>query len=1031
MSRQFITNVGSIIGCLALLTIGPSAVDTAGAQSVEDFINQLEWRNIGPANMGGRIDDFAVVESDPAIVFVATASAGVWRTTNNGVTWEPVFDAQPVSSIGDIAVAPSDPSIVWVGSGEANNRQSSSWGNGVYKSTDGGDTWTHVGLEDTLHIGRVVVHPSDPDIVYVAVVGHLWGPNDERGLYKTTDGGKTWTSMLFIDEDTGIIDVAMDPVSPGTLYAAAYQRRRTAFGFNGGGPGSGIHKTTDGGETWTKLTNGLPDGITGRIGLDIYRSDPRIVYAIVQNADGGVFRSEDRGNSWTRMSDTNPRPMYYSQLRIDPSNDQRIWAAGRRMVYSQDGGKTFVNDWIQTIHGDFHALWINPVDSDHMIAGSDGGVHYSYDRGRTWDFVNTMALGQFYEIGYDMETPYNVYGGLQDNGSWGGPVRTVYRRGITNEDWFRVGGGDGFYTRVDPNDPTTIYVESQNGNLSRLDLLTTERKSIRPEPEDESERYRFDWNSPILISPHDSQTIYYGGNRLFRSIDRGDTWTRTDDLTKNQDRDEMPIMGVEVTDDTPSRHDGISTFGQIISISESPRRDGVLYVGTDDGNLQVSQDGGANWQEVAGLIPGLPEGTYVSRVQASHHADARVYATMDGHRSDDYSVYVYVSEDYGDSWLSIASNLPDGHTMNVIREHPRNENLLVLGGEFGAYITINRGDEWHQIKGPVPIVPVDDIAIHPRENDLLLGTHGRSIWVLDDMTPLEKLSDAVLRSDLHLFDVRDALGYRMYSHKGNTGHKMFIAPNPPEGALIHYYLNDEVNGEDAVEITIQDGAGETIRTLNGSGSAGLNRVNWDLRHEPPLPPTDEGGFGDPPPGPRALPGNYTVRVSAGGRQATKTVRVSDDPRIDVPAADRRAQRDAMLGLGGLIARLDKAHQTTESLQAQLGSLAESLEDVEVPESVSSLVESVGDQVDELEGKLARGGRFGGDRPRPLYARMTRVYGNLNSYTEAPSAFQLERIDSYAQELDGLEEELNQLIADEIANLNMTMEQNGIQRIATQ
>ncbi|HAK57265.1 MAG TPA: hypothetical protein DCP38_17570 [Acidobacteria bacterium] len=1031
MSRRFITNIGSIIGCLAFLTIGPSAVDTAGAQSVEDFIDQLEWRNIGPANMSGRIDDFAVVESDPAIVFAATASAGVWRTTNNGVTWEPVFDDQPVSSIGDIAVAPSDPSIVWVGSGEPNNRQSSSWGNGVYKSTDGGDTWTHVGLEDSLHIGRVVVHPSDPDIVYVAVVGHLWGPNDERGLYKTADGGKTWTRVLFIDEDTGIIDVAMDPASPGTLYAAAYQRRRTAFGFNGGGPGSGIHKTTDGGETWVKLTNGLPDGITGRIGLDIYRSDPRIVYAIVQNADGGVFRSEDRGTSWTRMSDTNPRPMYYSQIRIDPSNDQRIWSAGARMFYSQDGGKTFVDDWIQTIHGDYHALWINPVDSDHMIAGSDGGVHYSYDRGRTWDFVDTMALGQFYEIGYDMETPYNVYGGLQDNGSWGGPVRTLYQRGITNEDWFRVGGGDGFYTQVDPNNPTTIYVESQNGNVSRLDLETTERKPIRPEPEDESERYRFDWNSPILISPHDSQTIYYGGNRLFKSIDRGDTWTRTDDLTKNQDRDEMPIMGVDVTDDTPSRHDGISTFGQILSISESPRREGVLYVGTDDGNVQVSQDGGANWQEVAGLIPDLPEGTYVSRVQASHHADGRVYATMDGHRSDDYSVYVYVSDDYGDSWRSLAPNLPDGHTMNVIREHPRNENLLVLGGEFGAYITINRGDEWHQIKGPVPTVPVDDLAIHPRENDLLLGTHGRSIWVLDDMTPLEELSDAVLRADLHLFDVRDAVGYRIFSHKGNTGHKMFIAPNPPEGALIHYYLRDEVDGEDAVEIAIQDGAGETIRTLDGSGSVGLNRVNWDLRHEPPLPRTGAGGFGGPPPGPRALPGSYTVRVSAGGRQATKTVSVSDDPRIDVPAADRREQRDAMLGLGGLIARLDAAHQTAESLQAQLGSLAESLEDVEVPEAVSSLVQSVGDQVDELEDKLARGGGFGGARPRPLYARMTRVYGNLNSYTETPSAFQLERIDSYAQELGGLEAELDQLMADEIANLNTTMEQNGIQAIASQ
>ena len=1028
MSRQYVTSLGNILGCLVFLSSSLLTVQLLTAQSVEDFVNQLEWRNIGPANMGGRINDFAVVEADPNIVFAATASAGVWRTTNNGVTWEPVFDEQPVSSIGDIAVAPSDPSIVWVGSGESNNRQSSSWGNGVYKSTDGGDSWTNVGLEDTLHIGRIVIHPTNPEVVYVAATGHLWGPNDDRGLYKTTDGGQTWTNTLFIDRDTGMTDVAMDPVSPGTLYAASYQRRRTAFGFSGGGPGSGIYKTTNGGESWRRLTDGLPDGITGRVGLDIYRSDPRIVYAVVQNANGGMFRSDDRGESWTRMSDTNPRPMYYSQIRIDPLNDQRIWAAGARMVYSQDGGKTFVDDWVQTIHGDFHALWINPADSNHMLAGSDGGVHYSYDRGRTWDFVNTMALGQFYEIGYDMETPYNIYGGLQDNGSWGGPVRTLYRRGITNEDWFRVGGGDGFYTQVDPNDPTTLYVESQNGNVSRLDLETSERKSIRPEPEDESERYRFDWNSPILISPHNSQTIYYGGNRLFKSTDRGDTWTTTDDLSKDQDRDEMPIMGVEVTDDTPSRHDGISTFGQIISISESPRREGVLYVGTDDGNVQVSQDGGTSWQEVAGLIPDLPEGTYVSRVQASYHADTRVYATMDGHRSDDYSVYVYVSEDSGDSWRSLASNIPDGHTMNVIREHPRNENLLVLGGEFGAYITINRGEEWHQIKGAVPTVPVDDIAIHSRDNDLILGTHGRSIWVLDDMTPLEKLSEGVLASNLHLFDVRDAIGYRINNHKGNTGHKMFIAPNPPEGALIHYFLNDEVDGEDAVEVTIQDGAGEVIRTFDGPGSVGLNRVNWDLRREPPVPLTGQGGFGGPPPGPRALPGTYGVQVTVGGRQATTSVKVSDDPRINVSAADRRSQQDAMLRLGNLIARLTEAHQTAESLQTQLGSLAESLEDAEVPASVSSLVESVSERVDDLERELARGGGFGGARPRPLYARMTRIYGNLNSYTEGPSALQLERIELYGQELNRLVEELDQLIANEIANLNIAVEQNGIRRI---
>jgi hypothetical protein len=1024
MSRQVVT----IVACLAVLSTVQGRVQPASAQSAEGFINQLEWRNIGPANMGGRINDFAVVESDPNIVFIATASAGVWRTTNNGVTWESVFDDQPVSSIGDIAVAPSDPSIVWVGSGESNNRQSSSWGNGVYKSTDGGDSWTHVGLDDTLHIGRLLIHPTDPEVVYVAATGHLWGPNPERGVYKTNDGGLTWTNTLFIDEDTGITDLAMDPVSPGTLYAAAYQRRRTAFGFNGGGLGSGIYKTTDGGSTWLRLTNDLPEGVTGRIGLDIYRADPRIVYAIVQHTDGGVFRSEDRGQSWTRMSDTNPRPMYYSQIRIDPSNDQRIWAAGARMAYSQDGGKTFVNDWIQTIHGDFHALWINPADSDHMMTGSDGGMHYSYDRGRTWDFVNTMALGQFYEIGYDMEMPYNVYGGLQDNGSWGGPVRTLYQRGITNEDWFRVGGGDGFYTQVDPNDTATLYLESQNGNVSRLNLETTERKAIRPEPDDESERYRFDWNSPILISPHNSQTIYYGGNRLFKSTDRGDTWSRTEDLTKSQDRDEMPIMGVEVTDETLSRHDGISSFGQIISVSESPRLEGLLYVGMDDGNLQVSQDGAASWQEVSGVIPDLPEGTYVSRVQASSHADARVYATMDGHRNDDYSVYVYASEDYGDSWESIASNLPDGHTMNVIREHPRNENLLVLGGEFGAYITINRGEEWHQIKGALPTVPVDDIAIHPRDNDLILGTHGRSIWVLDDMTPLEELSEQVLASELHSFDVRDAVAYRLSNHKGNTGHKMFIAPNPPEGALIHYYLNDDITDEDAVEITIHGEADETIRTLHGSGAAGLNRVNWDLRHEPPLPPTGQGGFGGPPAGPRALPGTYSVRITAGDSQSTTTVTVFDDPRINVPQADRRAQRDALLGLGGLMARLDGAHQTAERFTGQLELLAESMETGEVPAAVSSMVVSVSDQMDALEGKLARGGGFGGASPRPLSSRITRLYRNLESYTERPNAFQVTRIEAYTQEFNGLLEELDQFIANEIATLNSTIEQHGIQRI---
>ena len=602
---------------LALLALTVSASTAFGDDAVDSVLDNLEWRNIGPAIMGGRINDFAVVESNPKVAFVATASAGIWKTTNNGITWESLFDDQPVSSVGDVAVAPSDPSIVWAGTGEPANRQSSSWGDGVYKSMDGGATWTNMGLEDTHHIGRVRIHPTNPNIVYVAALGHLWGPNEQRGVFKTTDGGKTWKNTKFISENTGFVDLAMDPESPDTLYAAAYQRRRRAFGFNGGGPESGLYKTTDGATTWTKLAKGLPEGDTGRIGIDIYRKDARIVYAIVQNAEGGIFRSEDKGETWEKMSDTNPRPMYYSQIRIDPLNERRIWVLGGPMYNSDDGGRTFVTDRVTRIHGDHHALWINPRDSNHVLLGSDGGIHYSYDRGLTWDFVNTLALGQFYEIGYDMETPYNIYGGLQDNGSWGGPVRTRHQQGISNEDWFSVGGDDGFYTQVDPNDATTIYVESQNGVLRRLDTRSLETKTIRPEPGEGENRYRFDWNSPVAISPHDSKTIYYGGNRLFKSTNRGDEWTRTVDLSKNRDRDELPIMGVMLNDDTLSRNDGISAYGQITTISESPLVQGLLYVGTDDGNIQVSRDGGESWNNVAANLPGGDEETYVTRVVSS------------------------------------------------------------------------------------------------------------------------------------------------------------------------------------------------------------------------------------------------------------------------------------------------------------------------------------------------------------------------------------------------------------------------------
>jgi hypothetical protein len=677
-------------------------------------------------------------------------------------------------------------------------------------------------------------------------------------------------------------------------------------------------------------------------------------------------------------------------------------------------------------------MWINPKDSDHMVLGSDGGIHLSYDRGKTWDFIDTLPLGQFYEIGYDMQTPYRIYGGLQDNGSWGGPIRTLTRQGITNEDWVRIGGGDGFYTQVDPNDPSTIYVESQNGNLDRLNLETTERKGIRPLPPPGETRYRFDWNSPILISPHDSTTIYYGGNHLFKSSNRGDGWTASPDLTTQPNRAEMPIMGVHPDEDILSLDDGISTYGQITTISESPLRQGLLYVGTDDGNLQVSRDGGESWRNVSDKMPGLPEMTYCTRVIASHHVEGRVYATFDGHRNNDYNVYAYASDDYGESWKSMAASLPDGHTLNVIREHHARESLLLAGGEFGAYVSFDRGGQWYRLEGEFPTVPVDDIAIHPRDNDLILGTHGRSIWVLDDMGPLEQWNDEILDSELHIFEPRNAVAYRIHNHKGNTGHKRFVAPNPPYGAVVQYLLKSEPEEEEAVKVTVSNEGGKVVRELVGDQAAGLNRIAWDLRHEPPIPTEGQTGFRAPPPGPRALPGTYTIQIKVGDLGASRTVRVEDDPRIEISDADRRARFETMERVGKLIASMDQGHEIAADLKGQMASLEVSLKDSkDVPEAVSSAVNELSGKAEELEKKLSRDGgiaRVRYPQSRPLFSQLTGLYRSLDSYTEAPGADHIERIDYYDRELQVLLQDLRSVLDEDVSKLNRVLHENDVPRI---
>ncbi|HXJ07084.1 MAG TPA: hypothetical protein VNH65_18415 [Candidatus Acidoferrum sp.] len=1077
---KIVLSAGIFCVGLAMVTAGGAAAQSSAA----DKLKNLEFREIGPAVMGGRIDDFAVVESNVNVVYVGTASGGVWKTTNNGTTWEPVFDKEGVSTIGDIAIAPSDPSVVWVGSGEPNNRQSSSWGDGIYKSLDAGKTWQKMGLAATHHIGRIVIHPKNPDVVYAAALGHLWGPNPERGVYKTTDGGKTWNQVLKINDDTGVSDIAMDPESPDTLYAAAYERRRTPFGFNGGGPGSAIYKTIDGGATWKKLTKGLPyenGGDTGRIGLDIYRKDSNIVYAIVQHEKGGTYRSEDKGETWKKMGDTNPRPSYYSQIRIDPNNDLRIWELGAQMFYSEDGGKTFSTQRIKGIHGDFHAMWIDPGDSNHVITGCDGGVHWSYDNGRTWDFLNTIAIGQYYEIGLDNEKPYQICGGLQDNGSWCGPSMSLARDGITNEDWTLMPGGDGFYAEIDNVEPWIVYTESQDGHISRRDAHTGQQREIMPEAKAGEPHYRFQWNSPMAVSAHDHKTIYYGGNYLFKSTDRGDSWTRLGgDLTTGVDRNKLPIFGKVPDKNTLSRHDGVEEYPTITTLSESPLKADVLWVGTDDGNLQVTRDGGKTWKNVVSRVPGLPKGTYVSRVVASKYGEGTAYATFDGHRNDDYNVYIFITTDYGENWKAIRNGIPDSAgTVHVVREHPRDANLLFAGTEFGLWVSWDRGGNWTALKNNLPTVPVDDIEIQAEQNDLVLATHGRSIWIFDDITPIEKFDTGVTNSDLTFFSPRPATLWDLRQRRWSAGQKMFTAKNPPYGAILNYYLKEavppktakdekekdkdnketaatdkEVKTEEAakkegkVKISVYDKDGKLVRELEGPGKAGVNRTNWDLRWNSPAVPTPEqveaaaAGFDFGPRGPLVEPGEYTVKIKAGSKEAAQKVVVEDDPRMQMSPTDRAARREAIEQLYALAKTADKDRKTIEGIKGGLKAARDQWkkdagkpEMPKISEEIQKAAEELQKKVDAVAEKYVREREGLGNagppfvwKPEPLPQQVQGLLRDLDGFWAAPGEQQKEKLAELPPLMSDASAQVKKIAEEDLPALNKKMNDAGIPHI---
>lgn len=855
-----------LIGSVMLLALAIIS-GTASAQTIDDnILKTFRWRNIGPANMGGRVVDIEGVDSNPKIIYAGAATSGLWRTVNAGTTWEPIFDDQPVGSIGDLAIFQKDPDIIFVGTGEANGRNSSPWGSGVFKSTDAGDSWEFVGLKDTHHIGRVIIDPDDPDIVYVAAVGRLWAPNPDRGVFKSTDGGETWEKVLFINDETGVTDLVMDPEDSRRLVAAAYERQRDAF--SGGnpakmtGPGSGIYVSSDAGETWRRVTEGLPSADMGRIGLSASRSRPGNVYAIIQTESqaggggfgggggrggqqqdrpldvnrGGIFKSTDYGESWQQQSEYNSRPFYYSQIRVDPNNDDIIWIGGTALGYTEDGGAAVISgaQISGPTHIDYHAAWIDPNDSDHVLLGSDGGINITYDNGKTWDLCMQMPMAQFYAITADMRKPYYVYGGLQDNGSWGGPSRTRSRWGIRNEDWYMLSWGDGFFAQVEPTDFNIVYTESQNGSVGRTDLRTGARRSIRPgnnntmnleqyyPPQSGQQqaggagaqrrgRFRFDWNSPLLISQHNPHTLYFGGNHLFKSLNRGDHWMIiSPDLTLAAEKNDNKARA-------------------IVSIDESPLNADVLWAGSNDGNVWLTRNGGVNWTKLNDNIPGAPREYWVKRLEASNHVEGRAYLVFDGHRNDDIAPYVFVTEDFGQTWRKISNNLPEG-AVYVVREDYHNPDLLFAGTSYAVFVSLDRGQSWTRFMSNMPTAPVHDLYIHPRDGDLIAGTHGRGAWICDNITALQQFTAGVMNEGSLLFDVRPAvLWARPSGQYPYQSDKMFKGENPPNGPFISYYLESKPA---SVELVVSDITGEQKRTVQIEEGSGIHTFRWDRRFDP-------------------------------------------------------------------------------------------------------------------------------------------------------------------------------------------------------
>jgi len=1063
-----------------------SGSDENGEESKDLFspatFANLKLRSLGPALMSGRVGDLAVDPANPARYFVAVASGGVWKTENAGTTYEPVFDGEASYSIGCVTIDPNNPHVIWVGTGENNSQRSVSWGDGVYRSLDGGKTWKNMGLKKSEHIGMIRVDPRNSNVVYVAAQGPLWGPGGDRGLYKSTDGGASWERILHISEHTGVSEVHFDPRNPDVLYASAYQRRRHVWTLINGGPESGIYKSTDAGKSWRKITQGLPKVDLGRIGLAVSPANPDVIYAIVEAMQdkGGIFRSRDRGESWERRSGyLSSSGQYYSELFADPKNVDRVYSMDTYFMVSEDGGKTWVRAGEQAKHVDNHALWIDPENTDHLLIGSDGGIYETWDRAKTWQFKPNLPVTQFYRVAVGNDAPfYTVCGGTQDNNTQCGPARTTSRHGITNCDWFITQGGDGFVPAIDPENPNIIYSEAQHGWIVRYDRASGERVFVQPQEAPGDDPHRWNWDSPFLISPHNPRRLYFAAQRLFRSEDRGDSWVPiSGDLTRQIDRNRLKVMDRVWPADAVAKNASTSFYGNIVALDESPLVEGLLYVGTDDGLIQVSENGGASWRKIE-RFPGVPELTYVSAVLASRHQPDTVYATFDNHKRADFAPYVLKSRDRGRTWTSLVGNLKEPEVCYDIVEDHQDPNLLFLGTEYGVHFSPDGGATWIKLKG-MPTISVRDIAIQRQENDLVLATFGRGFYVLDDYTPLRGITRAMLEKEALLFPVKDALAYLEsgrfgWGKKASLGETFFTADNPPFGATFTYYLKEglktrtelrherekealkkkldppyptleelreeELEEKPQIILTVRDAQGEVVRQLAGPTGKGFQRVAWNLRYPAVTPPTaqrpreDDDEEDNSGGGPMVVPGEYTVTLAK--RVNSLTTTLAGPLRFEVkplnlatlPAADRAALLAFQREVAELQRRVLGAVEVTKDTEKRLDAIAKALR--ETPAAPPELIDRAAELRRRLEAinLTLRGDRVGDRRnyptPPSISGRVQTVVSAFWSNTSAPTGTARESYRIASEQFATVHGQLKQLVEVDLAALEKAMDRAG-------